>query len=235
MTEDAPSPQTAEPRPQRSALIREIGFATIGVLGLLALVKHLAIAVPAWSGLLFTGAVAAQLYFPLWRLGRNGVDNETLGLRTDTLRADLGDLALACLVTGLPYAVLFHLWQSHFLGRSFVFRWPPGFVEQVLVEVLVIALAEELFFRGYLQERMEQLWPARSRLFGAPAGRAIVVTSAIFALAHFVGEYRPTRLAPFFPSLVFGLLKARRGTLLAPVGYHAFCNLLADILFSSHR
>ncbi|HEU4406004.1 MAG TPA: MrtC family glutamic-type intramembrane protease [Polyangiaceae bacterium] len=103
---------------------------------------------------------------------------------------------------------------------------PPGFGDEVLGQLLVIALPEEAFFRGYLQTSLEDRWPPRRRLFGAPVGLALVVSSAIFALGHLLTDPRPSRLAVFFPSLLFGWLRARTGDTLPGVFFHAACNLL---------
>ena len=78
--------------------------------------------------------------------------------------------------------------------------------KRVQVGVGVIGLSEELFFRGYIQERFQRRFPGGLPILGVRLGPAILLTSAVFALAHFVGDYRPARLATFFPSLVFGLL-----------------------------
>jgi membrane protease YdiL (CAAX protease family) len=53
-----------------------------------------------------------------------------------------------------------------------------------------------------------------------------LITSAIFALLHFLVGFDPSRLAVFFPSLLFGWLYVRTGGILAPVLVHAACNLL---------
>ena len=114
-------------------------------------------------------------------------------------------------------------------------RWPNGIGFKLLTQVFLVALPEELFFRGYLQRRMELLWPAKRRLFGTPFGLAIVLSSLVFALGHFLGEYRLDRLGPFFPALLFGLLRTRTNSLVTPVLYHGFCNVLSDALFVSYK
>ena len=111
---------------------------------------------------------------------------------------------------------------------------PDDLAISVVNQVLAVALPEELYFRGYLQSRMEALWPARRRLFGAMFGKALVISCGVFALAHFVGEYNLARLGPFFPALLFGLLRGRTGRITAAVTYHAFCNVLSQVLAASY-
>lgn len=229
------SPDLDPQPPARASVAREAWMAAIGILVVLAAVKHLAQALPSWEGALFTAAAAFQLYFPLLRMGKNGVDRRSLGLHLDGLPGELRAFLLAAVLTGIPYGIGFHIWQSASFGRELSWAFPNGFLEAIFVELAAVALAEELFFRGYLQERLETLFPARRRWLGAPFGRAIIWTSAVFAAAHFVGDYRVARLSTFFPSLLFGLLRARRGSLVAPIAYHAYCNLLVDVLQASHQ
>ena len=47
---------------------------------------------------------------------------------------------------------------------------------------------------------------------------------------HFVTIPVPARLAVFFPSLVFGWLRAKTGGIGAPLAFHAFCNVFSEIL-----
>lgn len=103
---------------------------------------------------------------------------------------------------------------------------PPGFADEALGQLLVIALPEEAFFRGYLQTSLDDAWRARRRLFGAPVGLALVISSAIFAFGHLLTDPRPSRLAVFFPSLLFGWLRAKTGDTLPGIFFHATCNLL---------
>ena len=84
-------------------------------------------------------------------------------------------------------------------------------MNDVVGQLSLIALPEEVFYRGYLQTRLDDAWPLRVRLFGASVGPSVVVTSAIFALGHLLTIHDPGRLAVFFPSLVFGWLRARTG------------------------
>ena len=208
--------------------------AAVAILVVLGAIKHLAAAVPVVRTHGFTLALAFQLYVPLYLIGRSGVSRESLGLTLSHWRRDLRWLLVVSLLTIVPYAVGLHFYMTLGMGRPFVPRWPDGLLTSMAENVLLIGLAEELFFRGYLQERLTRVWPPERRWWGAPVGPAIWVTAAVFALAHFVGEYDPTRLGPFFPALVFGWLRAKTTTIVAAVGYHGFCNVLARALMASY-
>ncbi len=107
---------------------------------------------------------------------------------------------------------------------------PPDLASEALGQVLVIALPEEAFYRGYLQTSLDAAVPPRRRWLGARVGWAIPLTSLIFALGHFATELSPARLAVFFPSLVFGWLRARTGGIGAAIAFHAACNLFSVFL-----
>ena len=112
-------------------------------------------------------------------------------------------------------------------------RWPPDFAEMALSQVVAVALPEEFFFRGYLQGRLAEAWPPSRRFLGAPVGRALLVSSALFAIGHVLVDGNPIRLAVFFPGLVFGWMRERTGSILAGTLFHALCNLYSEVLHRS--
>jgi membrane protease YdiL (CAAX protease family) len=124
------------------------------------------------------------------------------------------------------------IWHAH------TTPWPAldisSAINEVLGQVGLIALPEEVFYRGYLQTRLDDAWPRRVRFLGAAVGPSVVVTSAIFALGHFLTIHDPGRLAVFFPSLLFGWLRARTGGVGAPIAFHACCNLFSAALFQAY-
>lgn len=100
----------------------------------------------------------------------------------------------------------------------------------VLVQLLLVALPEEVFYRGYLQTRLDQLVGRDRRVLGVDVNVAsLLITSALFAVGHYATIPAPARLAVFFPSLLFGWMRRATGGVAAPVVYHAACNILVDI------
>jgi uncharacterized protein len=204
---------------------------------------------PGLSGLFSPKTIAAGLflYLPLWAMRGRGEFPEDYGVRTDGWRRSVR-LFLAVAAVTLPlYALGFFLYAqlSHHLPSEIVrwmtpyqprmrvaFRWPHDFPLHVVDQVLVVALPEEFFYRGYLQQRLKvQLGPG-PRVLGIRAGRAFLLTQVLFALGHLVEPY-PWRLAVFFPALLFGWLRERTGTLLSGILYHAICNLAVLVLEAS--
>jgi membrane protease YdiL (CAAX protease family) len=112
-------------------------------------------------------------------------------------------------------------------------RWPPQLWLMALVQVVVVAVPEEMFFRGYLYSRLEERWPSRRRLLGAPVGWPLLVSSAFFGLGHVLVDFDPQRLAVAVPALVFGWMRARTGSIAAGALFHALCNLFSDVLHTS--
>ena len=101
-------------------------------------------------------------------------------------------------------------------------------------QLLVIALPEEAFYRGYLQSALDEVWKPRWRVLGAELGPSLLVTSALFALGHLCTEFNVSRLAVFFPSLVFGFWRARTRGIGAGLVFHALCNVFASYLGQSY-
>lgn len=100
----------------------------------------------------------------------------------------------------------------------------------VLVQLLLVALPEEVFYRGYLQTTLDGLVGRDRRVLGVPVNlTSLLITSAIFAVGHYLTIPHPARLAVFFPSLLFGWLRRASGGVGAPVLYHACCNLLVEL------
>lgn len=112
-------------------------------------------------------------------------------------------------------------------------RFPPRFGLLALVQVLVVALPEELFYRGWMQTSWARSAPARGvRVLGARLGAGFLATQALFALGHLV-VLQPWRLATFFPGLLFGWLRERTGDVAASVVLHALSNLFLATLEAS--
>ena len=119
-------------------------------------------------------------------------------------------------------------------AQPFVLAPMPRLVDEVLGQLLVIALPEEAVFRGYLQTALDNVWRPRLQVLGARVGPGLLVASAIFAVGHVLTEVHPNRLAVFFPALVFGWLRAKTGGIGASLLFHAACNVFASFLLRSY-
>lgn len=189
-------------------------------------------------------ATACFLYLPFLFMHRRGEDYRDYGVTFRNWRKDLKwFLILAALVTPLyvagfvfyqkgvrllPQGLLHHL--SPLSGQmQFHFRLPPRFPEWVVDNLLVVALPEEFFYRGYLQTRLRAAWPRGKTFLGVRLGPAFFVTAILFAFGH-LAIFQFWRLAVFFPALLFGWLREQTGTVMGAALFHAYCNLLEQVL-----
>ena len=131
---------------------------------------------------------------------------------------DIG-LALKAAVIILPPFIFFHLSQGGFGSPDKIFSL-------ILTEIFLVGLPEEIFFRGYLQTHLEDVLPKRFELLEVKFGLGLCLTSALFALAHYMLRRDLLSLSVFFPALVFGWLKERTGRVLAPAVFLALSNIV---------
>jgi len=97
--------------------------------------------------------------------------------------------------------------------------------EWILYQFFYVAVAEELFFRGYLQGsllRMVEKSELTRRSFWN--GMTVAVSALVFALAHWYILGTAIAAATFFPGLIFGWLFLRTRTLTAPILFHGMAN-----------
>jgi uncharacterized protein len=147
------------------------------------------------------------------------------------VRAALGAVTWAVgllAVIAVPFFIGFRIYWR--VRQGFVFRLPASVFDEVFGQVLVIGLPEEAFYRGYLMTALDDLWGTPWTLAKAKIGWGLVASSALFAAGHYLTEPDVQRLAVFFPSLLFGWLRARTGGIGAPALFHVLCNVLASTL-----
>ena len=102
--------------------------------------------------------------------------------------------------------------------------------EFALVQLIVVALPEELFFRGCLLHLLEKAIPPKRRILGGGIGWALIISAAMFALIHLPKDGDPRALATFFPGLWFGWMRSATGSILAPTIAHASSNVLVRVI-----
>ncbi|MGD0674218.1 MAG: myxosortase MrtC [Polyangiaceae bacterium] len=201
-----------------------------------------ALAPNAWLTLLVGATFLGATWLLVWRhddacVRRSGLalgglvipgSLDLRGLAHDAIVATAWAMAIASLI-GVPYFFGWRAFWEPRLSFSLVVR-PGELADEVLGQVLVIALPEEAFYRGYLQSRLDETWRPGWTILGARVGPGWLVGAAIFAVGHIVTLPLPTRLAVFFPALVFGWLRARTGGIGASVVFHAFCNVYSQML-----
>ncbi|MEW6325808.1 MAG: type II CAAX endopeptidase family protein [Nitrospirota bacterium] len=126
----------------------------------------------------------------------------------------------------MPFAAAYLLYQGWWRGLSIVPAAPQHWGGLLFYQFVYVAFPEELFFRGYLQQRFDDVFGRPYRVFGAPCGAGLLMANLLFAAGHVLATDDVARLDVFFPGLLFGWLLARTGSLIAPMLFHGLCNLL---------
>lgn len=190
------------------------------------------------------------------RLSRHPFDYEAAGLRLDPVARGLEVLGAALALTWPLFFAGFLLYYGsvcrthgsaaaalvdwltpqcvHWRGWAGArLAWTPDLALSALNQLLVVAVPEELFFRGYLQGRLESRFVPRRDLLGAKVGPATLISSGLFALGHVLVDLNPARFAVFVPGLVFSWMRSRTGAIAAGALYHALCNVYSDVVHRS--
>jgi len=181
-------------------------------------------------------AAVLFLYVPAMLLWRRQLDLDQYGLRGAPLGRGLLSWLFAVAVVLPLFCIGYYVYMRRIcphLPRALFWcpppvppnlRWPPQPLLTVASQLIVVALPEEFFFRGFIQGRLREV---------VSAPLALCATAAVFALGHFLVTFEPAALAVFVPGLLFGLLRAATGSILAGTLFHASCNLFIDVLHRS--
>ncbi len=105
--------------------------------------------------------------------------------------------------------------------------------EWIIYQFAFVGVFEELFFRGYIQTKFERV--VRVSLSGEAVAfwLPIVGSAFLFAVAHVVVKRDPITLGVFFSGLLFGWLRAKTGSLIAPILSHGSANVFSMLLIRS--
>jgi membrane protease YdiL (CAAX protease family) len=192
-------------------------------------------------------ATLGFLYLPLLAMRRRGEDYPDFGLSTRALGEDLKLFGVLFALVAPLYVLAFwafaegaellpagirNLVTPYSQRPDIAFRLPARFGEWALDNLLVVALPEEFFYRGFIQGRLRDAWPGGRVFLGARLGPAFWVTALLFALGH-LAIFEAWRLAVILPALLFGWMRERTGTLVGATLFHAAANLLALVLEAS--
>lgn len=141
----------------------------------------------------------------------------------------LKGLALSCVI--LVFYVLFLFLYSRLTQSSLSLREIGGAGETgvfLLSQFFLIALPEELFFRGYLQREL------------GGGYRSVVLVSGLFAAAHLVlvcaAELSVSAVCisnalTFFPSLIMGYLFMKTANIWPAVAFHFMANVVYLVVY----
>jgi uncharacterized protein len=209
---------TASPTPSSDVAQRLRGFGPVGALALLIVLAGNLLVIPLSAALVLVWAHVSQTP---WR---------TLGFATPrswprvvAIGIPLGvafKLGMKAIVMPLLGAPAINARYHYIAGNAAAL---PG----VLFAVIVGAgIGEEIVFRGFLFERLRTLFGAgRARLVAV-----VLVTSGLFALAHYADQGLPGVQQAAVTGLVFGTIYGVTGQLWLPMVVHIAFDVTAVAL-----
>lgn len=235
--------------PERDRIAgRDALFTYMAVLAMVAAVVHIDVDVPAVGHLGSALVAVVLLYTPVVVAWRRKEDLTDYGFRLEPIGKNLALFAIVLAIV-LPlfaggYVVFYRVVCDSPSLRELAppgacagwhgdWHWPhltSKFLEFCAVQVVVVALPEELCFRGCLLGLLEKRFPPKRRLLGGGVGLALLLSSLMFALVHLPRAGDPRALATFFPGLMFGWLRSATGSIAASVGAHAASNIWVRVL-----
>lgn len=213
------------------ALVREVILAWLLVVGGSRLCGALPVAFIQDNLALITAVLL--LYVPL---GGYLIIKQRVDFLDPSLNGLLRAVGLFVVTSLLVFPLYFignHFYQA-WLGRHFDPHPIPDIWNLLAVQLLLVSLPEEFFFRGYLQGRLNLIWPQRWFFWGTNFGPGLLVTSFVFAISHSLIQYQWWHIFIFFPSLVFGWLRERTGSIIASILFHALSNMVAQWIFYNY-
>ncbi|MCA9771682.1 MAG: CPBP family intramembrane metalloprotease [Myxococcales bacterium] len=168
---------------------------------------------------------AVFLYLPIGVLILRKAPFEIMGFRVESWRKTLlYGLGMTALV--LPLFVLgYKVYAQWFFHWRITFQWPKDAAETMLYQLLCVALPEELFYRGYMQSRLGQVFRQPKHWFLGAFGIAILISNFYFAIGHVLINFDFFRASTFIPGLLFAWLRFRTGSIYAGAFCHAMCNM----------
>jgi membrane protease YdiL (CAAX protease family) len=126
-------------------------------------------------------------------------------------------------------AMFFGLWLLNSYGLEIPLR--PGLPQNqswltwLFYQFMYVAVAEEVFFRGYVQANIQQMMnTARWRNRRLKQWITISISAACFAAAHIIVQGQIISVLTFLPALIYGWLFIRTRGLLAPILFHGLAN-----------
>lgn len=226
----ANSPPTAESVPLFTkglkrfniSLLTETALVTIAAITAIRLLAASSISRAAWfvsPGILIAAAliptVIRRAEFP------------KIGLNIRQIGPTLLVVCRTCIVV---FSALFAgLWllKSFGLGLPLQPVQPKeqGWISWLLYQFMYVAVAEEVFFRGFVQNNILRLTkPGKDGQRRLWKWLSIVLSAACFAIAHIIVQGRVILVLTFLPGLICGWLFIRTKLLLAPILFHGLAN-----------
>ena len=214
------------------SLLTETVLVTITAVSAVALFNYgTHISKSAW--LIVPGILMAATFIPTAIKKRRFAE---IGWGISQIRLSLITLAWTCIAV-FP-VTFFALW----LLKHYGLELPPKPVLPqnhqwlcwLIYQFMYVAVAEEVFFRGYLQSNILRLaGTVIAGQYRLQQWTSIVLSAAFFALAHIAVQGHIISVLTFLPGLILGWLFIRTKLLLAPILFHGLANIYYFIAISA--
>ena len=150
-----------------------------------------------------------------------------IGLSIAQLRCSLALVGWVCIFV-FP-ALFVGLWLLKLYGLELPLRptqpWRNSWAIWLFYQFLYVAVAEEVFFRGYVQANILRLTDAEnSNESKLSKIMSIMLSAACFAIAHAIVHGQLISLLTFLPGLILGWLFVQTRLLLTPILFHGLAN-----------
>jgi hypothetical protein len=109
-----------------------------------------------------------------------------------------------------------------------------------LTYALFVGFGEEIIYRGYIQSRLNQVFGKPYQVFGVSFGWGLILSSLLFGLSHVgivslllgdsTGLTWPWGVWTFFGGLVYGFVREKTGSILAPALLHGMPQAIASVV-----
>jgi membrane protease YdiL (CAAX protease family) len=167
---------------------------------------------------------AVLIYLPVWIYHRRG---ERVTFFENTLTELFKSIGIVLIVALAIFPIIeigdryfqdifFH---AHYFGGNY-----NGLAIFAFFQLVLVAIPEEIFYRGYIQPQLNRVWGRPWRFLGASFGKSLIFTSMLFAFSHSLIQLKWWHFSIFFPSLVFGWLREKTGSVTAGALFHTLSN-----------
>jgi membrane protease YdiL (CAAX protease family) len=176
------------------------------------------------------------MYTPVLVCRLRGVDSWSYPLAVPSLRdwptwrKAIGVNLVVIGIVAVPFFVLYHFWHLYVFGHTFKGIYTERILLIVGYHLFFVAIPEELFYRGYLQTRLNEAFSTRWRVLGATIGPGLLIATLLFAFGHSIVVFQWWHFAIMLPGLVFAWMRARTGDIMAGAFFHAWCNITVTVL-----
>jgi membrane protease YdiL (CAAX protease family) len=139
-------------------------------------------------------------------------------------------LFVLCATCAVVFPVMFLcMWMLKSWGWGLPLRPAPlqgqSWLAWLLYQFMYVAVAEEVFFRGYVQTNILKLtYALKRRAWKLRGPTTILLSAACFAVAHVVVQGQVVSAVTFLPGLLLAWLFIRTKSLVAPILFHGLAN-----------